>query len=121
QFGNDWGQRMRYDVFVGQDENDPTGRMMAACERLQVIDAFYEDFLKGVKRGEIEGETLAAQLDDAVAKGRLDTEQAEQIRAFDALRYDAILTDDFSPEYLRNPLSDEGRSAEGLAPLRRAS
>ncbi|MES1936252.1 acyl-CoA dehydrogenase [Salinisphaera hydrothermalis] len=107
-----FGKRMSYDIYVGRGENDPTGRLMAAYEKLKEVDPFYGDFLRGVKHGEIEGATIEEQLQDAVTKGRLDERQAEQLREYDVLRYDVLLTDDFSKEYLFNPHSEEARRAE---------
>ncbi len=114
-------QRMRYHVYVPDDANDPVGRILKTYEKLQSIEGFYDDFLKATKHGEIEGETLEAQLQSAVAGGHLDEAQAEQVREYDAMRYDVILTDDFSKEYLLNPLSDEARAAGGRPDLREAS
>ncbi|RJS91958.1 acyl-CoA dehydrogenase [Salinisphaera sp. Q1T1-3] len=107
-----FGKRMSYDIFVGRGENDPTGRLMAAFDKLQDVDPYYGDFLRGVKKGEIVGETIAEQLADAVTRGRLDEAQAEAIREYDRLRYDVLLTDDFSKEYLMNPNSEAARRAE---------
>ena len=118
-----FGKRMSYDIYIGQGENDPTGRLMGAFSKLQEVDAFYGDFLRGVKKGEIAGEVLEDQLADAVAHNKLDETQAQKIREYDRLRYDVLLTDDFSKEYLANPNSKEGRDAEHAdqAELRKVS
>ena len=118
-----FGKRMSYDIYIGQGENDPTGRLMGAFSKLQEVDAFYGDFLRGVKKGEIAGEVLEDQLADAVANNKLDETQAQKIREYDRLRYDVLLTDDFSKEYLANPNSKEGRDAEHAeqAELRKVS
>ncbi|MES1938675.1 acyl-CoA dehydrogenase [Salinisphaera sp. T5B8] len=119
---SEFGKRMSYDLYIGRGENDPTGRLMNAFEKLQQVDSFYSDFLRGVKHGEIEGETVEDQLQDALSKQLLSADQADQIREYDRLRYDVLLTDDFSKEYLVNPLSEEARRAEGRpADLRIAS
>ena len=117
-----FGKRMSYDLYIGRGENDPTGRLMSAFEKLQEVDSFYSEFLRGVKHGEIEGETVEAQLESALSKQLLTADQADQIREYDRLRYDVLLTDDFSKEYLANPLSEQARRAEGRpADLRIAS
>jgi acyl-CoA dehydrogenase len=121
-YDSDFAQRLRYDVYVGEDENDPAGRILRAYEKLREVEPFYEVFLKAVKTGEVAGEGIEEQLDDAVEKGVLDKAQARGIAEYDPLRYDAILTDDFSPEYLLNPLSAEAQEQQALEdPLRRAS
>jgi acyl-CoA dehydrogenase len=108
-----FGQRMSYDIHIGRGENDPTGRLMLAYEKLQQVDEFYSEFLRAAKHGEITGETLEQQLASAVSGKLLTCDQADQIREYDRLRYDVLLTDDFSKEYLRNPLSEQARKAEG--------
>ncbi|MES1943898.1 acyl-CoA dehydrogenase [Salinisphaera sp. PC39] len=114
--------RLRYDVYVGEGEDDPTGRILRAYEKLREVEPYYEDFLKALKKGDIAGETLEEQLAAAVRAGVIDEAQARGIAEYDPLRYDAILTDDFSHEYLVNPLSEEARAEERRnGTLRKAS
>ncbi|GAB3671333.1 acyl-CoA dehydrogenase [Salinisphaera aquimarina] len=117
-----FGKRMSYDIYIGRGKDDPTGRLMGAFDKLQEIDGDYSEFLRGVKHGEIEGETVEEQLTSAVSKHILTAAQAQGIRDYDTMRYDVLLTDDFSKEYLLNPLSDAAREAEGRpTDLRKAS
>lgn len=109
---SDLGRRLSYDVFVGEGADDPTGRILHAYEKLREVEPFYEAFLKALKSGAVTGESLDEQLADAVRGGVLSDEQARAVAEYDALRYDAILTDDFSHEYLVNPLSREARDEE---------
>ncbi|MFP5483525.1 MAG: hypothetical protein ACLGGW_09655, partial [Gammaproteobacteria bacterium] len=46
-------------------------------------------------------EGLEAQLKDAVAKNLISPDLAQGIREYEPIRFDAILTDDFSKDYLR--------------------
>ncbi|RFA31003.1 acyl-CoA dehydrogenase [Alkalilimnicola ehrlichii] len=103
---NDFSRRVRAEglVYLGGSE-DATGRLEQAFDSLQAIQDDYERFLKAVSRGEVGGADIEQQLADAQAKSLLNAQQAAAIKAYDALRYDAILTDDFDPEYLRDPLS----------------
>ena len=117
-----FGQRMTYDIYIGKGENDPTGRLMEAYKKLQEVDSFYSEFLRAAKHGEIEGESVEEQLKSALERRILTAEQVDAIREYDRLRYDVLLTDDFSKEYLLNPLSDDARKAEGRpVDLRKAS
>ncbi|MES1928673.1 acyl-CoA dehydrogenase [Salinisphaera dokdonensis CL-ES53] len=117
-----FGKRMTYDIYIGEGENDPTGRLMGAYNKLQEVDSFYSEFLRAAKHGEIEGESVEEQLASALDRQVLSAEQAEAIREYDRLRYEVLLTDDFSKEYLLNPLSDEAREAEGRpVDMRKAS
>ena len=59
---SEFGRRMTYDIYIGRGENDPTGRLIGAYEKLQAIDDVYSEFLRAAKHGEIEGESVEAQL-----------------------------------------------------------
>ncbi|ROO29511.1 acyl-CoA dehydrogenase [Salinisphaera orenii MK-B5] len=119
---SEFGRRMTYDIYIGRGENDPTGRLIGAYEKLQAIDDVYSEFLRAAKHGEIEGESVEQQLASALERGVLDAGQVDAIREYDRMRYDVLLTDDFSKEYLANPLSEDTRRAEGRpVDLRQAS
>jgi acyl-CoA dehydrogenase len=55
-----------------------------------------------VAEGQAGGYTVAEQLESCVNAGILTREEAKQVEAYDALRYDAILTDSFEHDYLVN-------------------
>ncbi|MDN5938480.1 MAG: acyl-CoA dehydrogenase [Salinisphaera sp.] len=107
-------QRLRYDLYIGAGADDPGGRMLHAVDKLHEVEVPYEALLKAVKKGEVSGDDIDAQLRDAVDQGRITQTEANAIREYDALRYDAVLTDDFSQAYLRDPLSatQEDRPAQ---------
>ncbi len=98
-------QRLQYDLYIGGADNGPTGHMLRTVEKLQEIEADYEPFLKAVKTGQVRGEDVSVQLNDAVKQGLISQAAADGIREYDALRYEAILTDDFSQDYVREPLA----------------
>ena len=76
------------------------GRLERAYRLLLEVEPAYLKFARAAARGELTGEGVGEQLDDAVARGLLTREEAEGIAAYDKARWDAIQTDDFSPEYL---------------------
>ena len=96
-------ERLSYDVFADADGGGAVGAVYQAWEKLAAIEPAYERFLKAHKRGEIAGDELEEQLASAVAADVLDAEEAAAIREYDALRVEAILTDDFSKRYIDNP------------------
>lgn len=108
-------ERMKGDIYIGKTAADPTGRLMLTWEALLAIQDVYERFLKQVSSGQVQGDDLEAQLADARAKGLLDDTQAQRIAEYDALRYDAILTDDFSPEELAGAMAAGGSRAAAVA------
>ena len=62
---------------------------------------------KAISKGEVAGFTVDAQLADAVKNDVLTEAEAKQVKEYDDLRYDAILTDAFSKDYLRDPISHQ--------------
>ncbi len=96
-------ERLSYDVFEETDTDQATGAVYKAWEKLCEIEPAYERFLKAQKRGEVVGDELAEQLDSAQQAGVLDAAEAAAIREYDALRIEAIMTDDFSKRYIANP------------------
>lgn len=99
---NDVTRELRDDIYIGGAES-PTGSLMQTFEKLLEVEPYYERFLKAANKGEIAGETLEEQLEDARAKGMLSEGEAQAIREYDAMRYEAILTDDFEADYIRDP------------------
>ncbi len=96
-------KRLSYDVFADAGSGGAVSSIYRAWEKLVDVEPSYERFLKALKRGEIAGDELGDQLAAAVAAGILDPVEADAIREYDALRYEAILTDDFSKRYIANP------------------
>jgi acyl-CoA dehydrogenase len=90
-------------VYVGNAE-EPTGRLLRAFDALEEIRPAYERFLKAVSKGEVPGDDLDSQLDEAAGRGLLTATEARAIRVYDSLRRDVILTDDFDPDYIRDPV-----------------
>ncbi|MEK9817682.1 MAG: acyl-CoA dehydrogenase domain-containing protein, partial [Limnobacter sp.] len=98
---NAFANRLLDKVFVGEGLSDPTGRILEAADKLLSIEPGYSNFLKAVSSGKVVGEGLEAQLKDAVAKNLISPDLAQGIREYEPIRFDAILTDDFSKDYLR--------------------
>ncbi|MCE2679100.1 MAG: acyl-CoA dehydrogenase [Burkholderiales bacterium] len=98
---NAFAERLLDKVYVGAADKDPTGRILAAYDKLLSIEPGYSNFLKAVSSGKVVGEDLEAQLADAVSKNLLTSDLAQGIREYEPMRFDAILTDDFSKDYLR--------------------
>ncbi|MCC5810207.1 MAG: acyl-CoA dehydrogenase [Ectothiorhodospiraceae bacterium] len=101
---NDLTRQVRDQVFIGDPDNDPNAQLMHAFELLQEMGPVYDRFLKDVSRGRIQGATLDEQLQSARDHGLLSADEAEAIRRYDVLRQEVILTDDFDPAYVRDPV-----------------
>jgi len=99
--------RMTANIYIGTDATSATGRMEVAFNKLIEVEPLYNKFAKAVGKGEISGFTVDAQLENAVKNSVLSEAEAKQVKEYDDLRYDAILTDAFSPEYMRDPVSHD--------------
>jgi len=98
---NAFAERLLDKVFVVEGLSDPTCRILEAADKLLSIEPGYSNFLKAVSSGKVIGEGLEDQLKDAVAKNLISPDLAQGIREYEPIRFDAILTDDFSKDYLR--------------------
>ncbi len=85
-------------VFQSMATDDAVGRIEACFQQLQALEEQYEAYLQAEARGELNGSDMAARLADAVSKGLLDPATAEKLQAYDAARYDCLLTDAFDRE-----------------------
>lgn len=105
-------------VFRNGGPDDPVGRLERCFDALVATEPAYLRFYKLASSGALAGDQVSEQIDSAVKAGHLTAEEAEQVRHYDALRYDAILTDDFTPAYIQGDFS--ARDAEVVAMTREA-
>ncbi|NGY05649.1 acyl-CoA dehydrogenase [Solimonas terrae] len=108
---SDVRERLSWLIFKNGGEHDPIGRMEKAWKIGLKTEAAYVKYYKLANHGEISGDTVAERLDDAVRRNLLTRDEAEQARAYDDARYDVILTDDFSKEYLAGDFAAEAAAA----------
>jgi acyl-CoA dehydrogenase len=97
---SDVRERLSWLVFKNGGAQDPIGRMEAAWGIAQTTEAGYLKYYRLANKGEISGDSLEQRLKDALARQLMTMEEAAQARAYDAARFDVILTDDFSKEYI---------------------
>ncbi|MEW6167731.1 MAG: acyl-CoA dehydrogenase [Pseudomonadota bacterium] len=93
-------ERLSWLVFKNGGVHDPIGRMEHAWTVSQETEEAYVKFFRLVSRGKLAGDTVAERLRDAVNRELMTREEANQAEAYDKVRYDVILTDDFSKEYI---------------------
>lgn len=103
--------RITQHVYLGRSADDPVGRMEAAFNLLLRAQRPYQRFTKALGKGEIEGHTFGEQLASCLEQGVLDREQAELVREYERLRWDAIQTDAFDPAELAPGDDRKGPSA----------
>ena len=99
--------RLSADIYLGKSKDSATGRMEHAFNTLIQVEPLYDTFFKAVAKGQLDGLTVDERLASAVKKELLTEAEAKQVREYDDLRYDAILTDAFSKEYLEDMKNHE--------------
>ncbi|KAB7627497.1 acyl-CoA dehydrogenase [Alkalilimnicola sp. S0819] len=92
--------RITAESYWGRDADDVTGRMERTFTLLEQVEPLYNRFNKAVAKGQVEGLEFEQRLEDALRQGLIKAEEAEQLREYEAARYDAIITDAFEPEQL---------------------
>ncbi len=102
---SEFRDRLTRHIYLGTDADDVTGRMERTFLKLVDVEPLYDKFTKAVSKGDAEGFTVADQLASCVDKDILTEDEARQVREYDDMRYDAILTDAFSQEYLTDPVN----------------
>ncbi|WP_348762022.1 DUF1974 domain-containing protein [uncultured Salinisphaera sp.] len=99
--------RLSADIYLGKSKDSATGRMEHAFNTLIQVEPLYDTFFKAVAKGQLDGLTVDERLASAVKKELLTEAEAKQVKEYDDLRYDAILTDAFSKEYLEDMKNHE--------------
>lgn len=92
--------RLSHLVFVNGGKDEAIGRIEHAFNLLLKAEAPYVKYFKAMSKGDLAGHDTASRLKEAVARGLLNPEEAQAVAEYDAARYDVILTDDFSAEYV---------------------
>ncbi|MEZ5572528.1 MAG: acyl-CoA dehydrogenase [Halioglobus sp.] len=82
-------------VYVSTDPSDATGRLETTYEMLLEVDSAWQTFSRARSKGELGALDLSGALAEAVAKDIITAEEATALAAYDARRYDCLLTDHF--------------------------
>lgn len=86
--------------YLPKDANDPVGLMEVAFDKLIQVEPLYNKYYKALSKGELTAMSLEERLAQAVDQGVLTQAEADQVGEYDRLRYEAIMTDAFTKEYL---------------------
>ena len=101
-------ERLSWLVFKNGGKDDAIGRMEHAWDVSQTTEPAYSKFYKLAAKGELAGESVADKLKDAVAKKLLTPGEARDAAAYDEVRFDVIMTDDFTAAYIAGDYADQG-------------
>ena len=92
--------RLTSECFLGGGASTVITRMEQAYDKLIEVEPVYERFSKAAAKGEISGDSFEEFLADAKAKELISEAEAAALAEYEPLRIDAILTDDFTKEYI---------------------
>lgn len=112
--------RVSWLVFKNGGKDDAIGRMEHAWEVAQVSEPAYAKFYKLANHGELDGERVVDKLADAVKKNLMTAEEAKQAAAYDEVRFDVIMTDDFTKAYINGDYADQSEDDRPEVEDRRA-
>ncbi|MDO3388096.1 acyl-CoA dehydrogenase [Gilvimarinus sp. SDUM040013] len=88
-------QRLSEYVYVSRDPEDAVGRVETTYQMLLALGDVWQSFSRAQAKGELTGANIDERLDDAVAKGIIQQADIEPLKAYDARRFDCLLTDHF--------------------------
>ena len=84
-------------VFVSSDPEDAAGRVETTFQMLLQVDSAWQAFSRARSRGELKAWNVAGALQEAAANGVISPEEAAALAAYNARRFDCLLTDEFDP------------------------
>jgi hypothetical protein len=92
--------RFTESIWNSTDPEDSTGSVEAAFQKMLAVEPLTKAIYKGIKAGKISKKlNKQGRITKAVEAGILTEEEANELREFETLRYDALEVDDFKPEY----------------------
>jgi acyl-CoA dehydrogenase len=104
---SDVRERISWLVFKNGGKDDPIGRMEHAWDVAQKTEVAYLKFFKLASHGELGGDSVADRLADAVSRKLMTRDEANQAAAYDEVRFDVIMTDDFTKAYIAGNYADQ--------------
>ena len=96
----DTRERICTGIFKARQPNNPLGMLQEALEMAQQVKPLERKVFDAKRAGQIDSDDTPGQIDEALTKGILTLEEAEQVRAFDAKVMALVAVDDFDPEDL---------------------
>jgi acyl-CoA dehydrogenase len=93
-------ERLCDHIYKTAEPGNPIGLLQEALEAADEIRRLERKVFDAVREGRIEREDTPGQIDEAESLGVITSEEAAQIRAFDAKTMALLAVNDFSPEEL---------------------
>ncbi len=93
-------ERLCADIYKTVEPGNPLGMLQEALELAEEVKPLERKVFDAKRRGELKSDDTPGQIEEALQKGIISTEEAQQIMAFDAKVMALIAVDDFAPEEL---------------------
>jgi acyl-CoA dehydrogenase len=93
-------ERLCADIYKTVEPGNPLGMLQEALELAEEVKPLERKVFDAKRRGELKSDDTPGQVEEALQKGIINTEEAQQIMAFDAKVMTLIAVDDFAPEEL---------------------
>ncbi len=94
--------RLSEGIYIPTDKNEAVGRLEHAFSFTIRAEAAEKKIKKAIREGVLPKKKVHLLLEDALAKGVITADELKLVKESDAVRYDAILVDDFTEEEYRS-------------------
>lgn len=110
---NEARSRLTRLVYAKPSENCPLGRLEQAFHMLCAVEDLEKKVLKAAKEHKFESLTLIGHIEEALSRGIITSQEADELRAAEHARQDVIRVDDFSDDELRrSPKKSQAKGSD---------
>jgi acyl-CoA dehydrogenase len=95
--------RLTSGLFIPSDSRDTIGRMEAALEKVIAAETVEDKLRAAVKSGTLQAAARDILLREGIHRGVISEKESKLIHEAEALRREAIMVDDFPPDYWTPP------------------
>jgi len=85
-------------IYLSKSNDEAIGKYELAMEKIEESFPVYKKLYKATKAGELKKAHVLKQIDTALEKGIITSEEADQVKSTEHARFDAILVDEFDLE-----------------------
>jgi len=91
--------RLTAGIYIPSDSHDVVGRLEAALEKVIAVEAVEEKLRAAVRSGKLEADDEEALIQEGLSRAIITEDEAKLVREAESLRREAIMVDDFPPDY----------------------
>lgn len=91
--------RLTAGIYIASDSHDAVGRLEAALEKVISAEAVEEKLRAAVRSGMIKADDEESLLREGMSHGVIHEDEAKLVREAESLRREAVMVDDFPPDY----------------------